>query len=657
VERPVHLVGLAPVSDPELVPAAIARVFGIRESPERPLVQSIADEVAGSGALLVLDNLEHLLPAARDVAALLDRAPDLDVLVTSRAPLRLSGEHVVPLRPLTVQDASTLFAELAAARGVVLHDDTLPAVREICRRLDGLPLAIELVASRLAVLPPAQLLRALEEGLTLQMEGPVDLPERQRTLRAAIDWSYGLLSESQRELHQALAVFAGGCTLEDGRALAESKTAFLWDLEALVAGSLLRSDVSDGEVRLSMLETVREDAVARLASEGKLEDLRRRHAERFLDLAVAAEAELTGPNQAESLERLEREVDNIGAALDWCLSSGRVEDALRAMSALERFWRGHGHLTEARRWLSQGLAKTDGLSAEVRARALWTAAHEAMMQSDYRAAVPALEEALHLFRELHDDRYSVFALCELARALTSQDELDRARRAGEEALSIAEGAADERAASAALDTLAMIAGYRGQRGQAQTLSERSLALRRSLGDPLLIAASANTLGLAAMRAADLDTAESAFEECLQLARELGEKVLTAAALCALGEIALSRDLPEAAAERLLHALALYRELGDERDCAECLCALGGVAAAQGRPLDAARLWGGADGLRERLGAAVTPDEKAIEERFSPAVAAELGARQLAHARTEGRLLELVELQAMVSEFGSVARTE
>jgi tetratricopeptide (TPR) repeat protein len=160
-----------------------------------------------------------------------------------------------------------------------------------------------------------------------------------------------------------------------------------------------------------------------------------------------------------------------------------------------------------------------------------------------------------------------------------------------------------------------------------------------------------------MRAADLDTAESAFEECLQLARELGEKVLTAAALCALGEIALSRDLPEAAAERLLHALALYRELGDERDCAECLCALGGVAAAQGRPLDAARLWGGADGLRERLGAAVTPDEKAVEERFSPAVAAELGARQLAHARTEGRSLELAELQAMVSEFGSVARTE
>ena len=657
VERPVHLVGLAPVSDPELVPAAIARSLGVRESAGRPLAESIADALSGTRALLYLDNLEHLAPAARHIAALLDRAADLDVLVTSRAPLRLSGEHVVPLDPLTVYDASTLFAELAVARGIVLHEDTLPAVREICRRLDGLPLAIELVAARLAVLPPTQLLRALDEGLTLDMEGPVDLPERQRTLRATIDWSYGLLSESQRELHQTLAVFAGGCTLDDGRALAGTGPSFFADLEALVVGSLLRSDVADGEVRLSMLETVREDAVARLVSQGRFDDLRRRHAERFFDLAVAAEAELAGPNQAAWLESLERELDNIRAALDWCLSSGRVEDALRAMSSLERFWRAHGHLAEARRWLSQGLAKADGLPAEVRARALWTAAHEAMMQSDYPAAVPALEEALRLFRELRDDRYSVFALCELARALSSQDELDRAQRAGEEALSIAKGAADERAASAALDTLAMIAGYRGQRGQAQALSERSLALRRSLGDPLLIAASANTLGLAAMRAGDLDTAERAFDECLQLARELGEKVLTAAALCALGEIALSGDVLEIAAERLLDALALYRELEDERDCAECLHALGGVAAAQGRPLDAARLWGGADGLRQRLSAVLTPDERAVEQRFLPGVAAELGAEQLAQARTEGRSLELAELQAIVSELGSVARTE
>ena len=251
-----------------------------------------------------------------------------------------------------------------------------------------------------------------------------------------------------------------------------------------------------------------------------------------------------------------------------------------------------------------------------------------MIQSDYRAAVPVFEEALGIFRELEDDRHAVFALCELARALSSQDELDRAQQVGEEALAMSETAADDRAASAALDTLAMIAGYRGQNAQAQALSERSLALRRSLGDPHLIATSANTLGLSAMRAGNLDTAERAFEECLRLARELGEKVLTAAALCALGEIALTRAEPALAAERLLEAFRLYHELGDERDCAECLHVLGGVAAAQGRARDAVRLWGAAEALRSRRLAAFTPEEKAVDRRFSSAVAGELSPTSL-----------------------------
>ena len=510
--------------------------------------------------------------------------------------------------------------------------DTSASLEAICRRLDGLPLAIELVAARLVVLSPAHILQALDEGLALMMEGPVDLPERQRTLRATIEWSFRLLTESQRELHGALAVFVDGCTLEDAQSVADVTPRFLADLEALVGWSIVRSDLSHGDVRLSMLETVREEALARLASEGKLEELRRRHAERFLELAARAETELTGAAQAEWLDRLERELDNIRAALDWCLSSGRVEDALRALSALERFWRARGHLTEVRRLLSQGLATVDGVSSAVRARALWTAGHEAMIQSDYRAAVPVFEEALGIFRELEDDRHAVFALCELARALSSQEELDRAQRVGEEALAMSETAADDRAASAAFDTLAMIAGYRGQNEQAQALSERSLALRRSLGDPHLIATSANTLGLSAeCGAGNLDTAEHAFEECLRLARELGEKVLTAAALCALGEIALSRGEPALAADRLLEAFKLYHELGDERDCAECLHVLGGVAAAQGRARDAARFWGAAEALRSRRLAAFTPEEKAVDRRFSSAVADELGPDELARA--------------------------
>ncbi len=639
VERPVHLVGLASIADPALVPAAIARVLGVRESAGHSLADALADVLEGTGTLLVLDNMEHLPSSAPDVAALIGRVADLDVLATSRAALRLSGEHVVPLAPLPIEEASKLFLELAAARGVALGDESLPAVREICRRLDGLPLAIELVAARLLLLPPAQLLAALDRGLALEMEGPVDLPARQRTLRATIDWSYGLLSESQRELHGQLAVFAGGSTLEDARAVADATGSFLSDLEALVAGSLLRSDAAgDDDVRVSMLETVREDAVARLASAGTLDNARRRHAERFLAFAEYAEEELAGREQAVWLERAERELDNIRAALDWCLANGRIADALRGVSALLRFWHAHGHVSEARRLLARGLAAADGLPAEVRARALWTAAHEAMAQSDYPAAVPALEEALATFREVGDDRHAVFALCELARALSSQDELDRAYRCGEDALAIAEGAGDERAASAALDTLAMVAGYRGQHARAQALSERSLALRRSLGDELLITSSTNTLGLAAMRAGDLETAERALSECLELARSLGEKTLVAAAVCALGEVALGRDLPEVAAQQLLEALALYSELGDDRDCAECLHVLGGVAAARGRPLDAARLWGAADVLRERPGAVLTPEENAVDRRFAGVVAAEGDPEALARARAEGRSL-------------------
>ncbi len=261
LERPVHLVGLAPVADPELVPSAIARALGVRETSQRPLLEAIADSLNGSGALLFLDNLEHLAPSTAHVAELLDRAPDLQVLATSRTPLRLSIEHVLPLDPLTIDDATTLFLELAAARGVLLQDDALASVHEICRRLDGLPLAIELVAARLAVLPPAEILRALGEGLALEMEGPVDLPERQRTLRAAIDWSYRRLSSSQRELHGALAIFADSGALDDARAISGAGREFLHDLEALVGWSLVRSESSDGELRLSMLETVREHAL------------------------------------------------------------------------------------------------------------------------------------------------------------------------------------------------------------------------------------------------------------------------------------------------------------------------------------------------------------------------------------------------------------
>jgi predicted ATPase/class 3 adenylate cyclase len=654
IERPVHLVGLAPVSDAELVPSAIARAIGARESGTRSVLEAVADTLNGSAALLYLDNLEHLPAAATQVAELIDLVPDLQVLTTSRTPLRLTTEHVLPLDPLSTDDATTLFVELAAARGVLLHEDALASVREICRRLDGLPLAIELVAARLAVLPPAEILRALGEGLALEMEGPVDLPERQRTLRAAIDWSYRRLSPSQRALHGALAVFADSASLADARTVAEAGPEFLRDLEALVGWSLVRGESSDGDVRLSMLETVREHARDRLTSEGLLEELRSRHAERFLALALEAEIELVRADQAQWLVRLEAEFDNIRTALDWLLSSGRAADALRAIAALERFLRSHGHISTARALLSMGLALGAEIPAVVRADALWTSARQAAAQSDWDAAVPPLEEALGLFREQRRGRELVFALAELGFVVLRRGETQRAEALCEEALAVAGTLEDPRATSGALNILVEVARAQGDRERALALAEEAVALRRTLGDEMLVADSTYHLGVAAFEFGDLDRADDAFETSLAVAVDLGDALYRAANLYMLGAISVLRDELTLASERLRESLSIYTELEDRRSTAECLCALGAYAAAAGHPEEAARLWGGADSARGEN--PLEYAEPIIEARFTPVLVEALGAERFAELRAEGKRLGyervLAESRELVASTGA-----
>jgi predicted ATPase len=633
--RPVHLAGLAPISDGNLVPNAIARAIGVRESPGRSLIEAIADSLHGTGALLYLDNLEHLSAAAVHIAELLDRAPDIDVLATSRAPLRLSGEHVFPLEPLTVDDAATLFVELAAARGVVLRPDTLASVHEICRRLDGLPLAIELVAARLVVLPPSELVRALDEGLALEMEGPVDLPERQRTLRAAIDWSYALLDEHQRSLHGALAVFADGASLEDARAVSGSGSEFLSDLEALVSWSLVRSDVADGQVRLSMLETMRDHALDRLRSDGTLGDYRQRHAERFLELALSAESPLVGPEQAQWLTKLESEFDNLRVALDWLLSSSRVEDALRAISALSRFWRAHGHVAEARGWLEVGLELTDDVAPDVRADALLTSARQAAAQSDLDAEIPSLEAALALYRELGHVRESL-VLAELGWIWLRQGQTERAQELCEKALEVARASGDERTTSSALNYLADVYSAKEEHSRALEAHEEALALRRRLDDPLLVADSTYNLGVSAFENGDVGRARRAFEESLALSHELGDVLHGAAARFMLAELDLLAGDLDGADARILQSLAVYTEVGSERDQAECLVVLGGLAVARGAFEEAARRFGAAEALRGD--SAVNRFEHPVLDRFAPELETALSTSQHAELRAEGARL-------------------
>jgi predicted ATPase/class 3 adenylate cyclase len=650
LERPVHLVGLAPVSDAGFVLAEVARAIGARESSGGSLAESIADTLGGTRTLLFLDNLEHLAPAARDVATLLGLTPDLDVLTTSRTPLRLSGEHLVPLHTLPMDDASTLFVELAAARGVVLREDAMPSVREICRRLDGLPLAIELAAARLVVLPPARLLEALGEGLALEMEGPIDRPERQRTLRATIAWSYGLLDESQRRLHDALGVFAGGCTIDDARTVAEAGRSFLRDLEGLVAWGLLRSDVSDGDLRLSMLETVREDAVARTAELGTLEELRRRHAECFVELATAAENELEGPNQGLWLERLELELDNLRAALDWCFTSGRVEDGLRCAASLHRFWRGRGHVSEGRRWLSLGLGLGDDVSPLVRARALWTAAHQADAQSDWEAAIPLLEEALALFRESGQGREASFALSELGFIALIQGDRKRAQQLCEEALSLARELEDPRAMSAALNNLGEVCSAMDEHEQALACHDEAVALRRRLGNPELVSASTYSLGVAAFWSGDLPHARAAFAESLSVSRALGEELHSAAQLFMLSELDLLTGELDSAERGIGEAYSIYTRLENDRERAACLVVLGGIAVARGSYETAAQLFGAAEALRG--GAAPERAEQTVLDRFEPKLQSALGERDLADLKTRGAGLEDSGLIAEVVAIGT-----
>jgi predicted ATPase/class 3 adenylate cyclase len=655
LDRPVHLVGLAPVTDVDLVPSAIARALGVREPDGEPLLAAVADRLNGTGALLYLDNLEHLAPAAVHVAELLDRAPDLQILATSRTPLRLSTERVLPLEPLTLEDATTLFVELAAARGVVLQPDALDSVREICRRLDGLPLAIELVAARLVVLPPAEIVRALSEGLALRMEGPVDLPERQRTLRAAIDWSYQRLTVDQKDLHGAVAVFGESATLADARAVAQARDGFLSDLEALVGWSLIRSEASDGEVRLSMLETVREYALDRLRTDDLLEHVRGRHAQHFLGLALEAETELSGPDQNEWLNRLEREYDNLTTALDWLMSSGRVADALSAVSALERFWRAHAHVSEARRWLALGLELATDAPTRVRADALWTAARQAAGQSDWDAAVPMLEEALALFRAEKREREQVFALSELGYIALRRDDPERAEALCNEALTLARSLGDDRALSAVLSILSDVARTRRDHEGALAYAEEALERRRALHNPILVADSTYHLGVAALEADDLDRAAHAFEDSLSLATELGDDMYRAAALCMLGSVALLRGEETRATVCLDDSLGIYVQFDDRRSIAECVWALGGLAVIQGRPEDGARLWGAADALRG--GTTLEYAEPAIAAKFEPELTRALGADRFSALRAEGYRLGFTALVSRVPDVVAAGDAE
>jgi predicted ATPase/class 3 adenylate cyclase len=650
----VVLVRLATVSDPELVPSAIAAALGIREPGSRPLLDAVGDHLAERELLLVVDNVEHVIEAAPLLALLFERAPKLRILATSRLPLRLRGEHVVDVEPLPQEDAASLFAERARAADRRFDlDAEAETVAEICRRLDGLPLAIELAAARIAVLTPRVLLERL--GLALLTGGAADLPERHRTLAATFEWSYELLTPSQRDLHIALSVFTGGCTLEAVEAVCGAD-GVLDDLSALLSGGLLRREDMGGEPRFRMLQPIQEFAAAKLEASVLGDEVRERYALWATALAEEADVELGGPDQAVWLDRLEVELANIRAALEWSVANARSDLVLRIASALGRFWRAHGHMTEAREWLAAGLAAREATEPSLRARALWTAARQAMAQKDRAAAVPLLEEALELFRTLGQGRDEVFALSELGFAALTDGDLDRAEALCSSAVETARLLGDDRAVSGAVSQLAAVRGVRGDHAGALELHEEAVSLRRRLGDRMLVTNALHNLGIASLLADDVERAESAFREALTYARDLGDSLHTAGALCGLGQAALLAGAHDGATERLLAALSIYDELNDNHGRGECVDGLAAIAAASGDPEEAARLWGAADALLGPGAPDRDPIELALLERFRPGVEVELGPAAFGELSDAGASLTAAEILAAKVAATSLSRT-
>jgi predicted ATPase/transcriptional regulator with XRE-family HTH domain len=584
----VYVVDLAPLTDPALVETRIAQALGVKETTSHTLVELLHRHLEERRLLLVLDNFEQVLAAAPPLAKLLTVCPSLSMLITSRSPLHLRGEQVFAVPPLALPDAPAeltpeaalqseavqLFVQRAqAARpGFVLNEITAPDVAGICKRLDGLPLAIELAAARIRILSPNVLLARLERRMSLLTGGARDAPQRQQTLRDTIVWSHDLLGPAEQTLFHRLSVFAGGCTFEAAEAVANAAGDATFDVEAgietLVDTSLLQYAQVLEESRFTMLETIREFAGEQLAASGEAEQVERAFEAFFVDRAEVAEQGLRGPDQLLWLERLEAEHDNLRAALAGLRGRYDTERAIRLAAALWRFWWLHGYITEGRNELEATLAIGRSSPAlKPLAATLDGAGLLAETQGDYAAAATLHEEALALSRELKDMAGIARSLGNLGVLALDQGDDERATSLLEESLALAREADDRTMVATALNDLGTVAFVRGNFAFAESLYQESLALRRGIGDGCEIARALNNLGTVATERNEFSRARQLFTESLNLYREAGDKWGAAGALDGLGD-AIHRQGDGASAIPLLkESLALFQEIGDTKSAA------------------------------------------------------------------------------------------
>ena len=623
----VWLVELAPLSDAALVPQAVASVLGVREQSGRSMTQTLSNHLKAKQILLVLDNCEHLIEAcARLVDTLLSSCEHLRILATSREALGVAGEANWPVLPLAVPDAERpptvealtrceavrLFRDRARSKqpSFSMEPQNARAVARVCRKLDGIPLAIELAAARVTALAVDQIVARFEDSLDLLNSGNRLADRRHRTLRATLEWSHRLLSEKERKLFARLSAFNGGWTLGAAEAVAAGngieQPEVLDLLSRLVEKSLVVAEASPGAggaLRYRMLEPVRQYGRERLQESGEEKQVRERHARHYLSLAEAAEPELLGPRQVACLERLKAEYSNLRAALDWCLteeagSDERAKIGLRLATALGRFWNTYGP-EEGRRWLERGLNRLGAAPTLLRAKALGEAGFIAIFQGDPRAMV-MLEESLDLFRELGDKTGVAISTSSLGHAVAHSGDQDRLRALREEAEALLQEPLDRRAKAHLLLFLGVAAMSAGEHGEVAARTGESLALFRELGDIRHVAMSLTVAGVSALSQGDSSRAAELFEEDLRLLRELRDK-----------------------------AGIVYGLLG-----------LAGAAALQGQLARAARLWGASEVLREDLSLPLTPMVRNLYDYEGYLASAQAGLDEAAFevAWSEGRAM-------------------
>ena len=626
----VAFVALAPLGDDDLVLSTIAQTLGVREAEGGSLREALGDYLREKRMLLVLDNFEHILGAAPEVASLIESCQNLTVLVTSRAPLRVRGEQDYPVPPLALppstlsadarsvldSPAARLFAERASAAfpAFEITQENAGAIASICWRLAGLPLALELAAARARFLDPAALLARLDQALSASWTR--DAPERQRTIRATLEWSHGLLSEAQQALFAKLSVFAGGFSLEAAEAIGVGDLVAEEDVMELLGGlveqSLVVAETGAEELRYGMLEPVRQYALEKLEESGEAADTRHRHASFFMALAEEARPHLRAARQVEWLERLEKENANLRGALSWALSTDAPEDgaeiAARTGWALWAFWWIRNRQPEGLRWMERVLARREELPPRLRARAIMAAEAMAYGQGDGESTLAYTEELMQLSRETGGDAHA------------------------------------EAYANAGFG---LVATFRGDYGAAAEHLEKALPLLHESGEDGMEAQAHTWLGTVLLLQG-YGLARQRFEAGLELGRRVGDRLAVCNALFNLAQLALSRGEYELAVRRFSEGIAPSEEIGDRGNVAHIIEGMAVAAGALGQDERSASLFGAADGIIAEIGLRghtyYEPDTF-LYERTLDAVRTRLGDPAFEAARAEGRAMTFEEAVA------------